>query len=306
MKSMKDMRVFMFFMAAVGLVAAPGGFPTASATELKPETLAAFNRYIALTEARQAAELSGASPFLWIDRQPDSRRRSLLARLKQGEIVTEKLETRDGKSEIDVPSGLIHHWIGTSLIPGVTMDQVMALVRDYAQYAKHLSPLIQRTKVLEHAGDRSIVQMRTLTKKIITVVMDADYVIEYRTLGSTRVATKNVATKLHEVDDAGTASERRTPTEKGAGYLWRFHTYCWFDQRAEGVYEQCESISLTRDVPFGFGWIIRPFITGIPRQALEFTLGQVRKALVDPRSSRSPVLGPRSSVRRARPADAAG
>jgi hypothetical protein len=64
-----------------------------------------------------------------------------------------------------------------------------------------------------------------------------------------------------------------------AGYLWRFNTYCWLDERPEGVYEQCESMSLTRDVPFGLGWLIKPFITIIPREALEFTLTGVRTAL---------------------------
>jgi hypothetical protein len=78
------------------------------------------------------------------------------------------------------------------------------------------------------------------------------------------------------VEDPGRPGEQRTPADRGRGFLWRLNTYCWFDQRPEGVYEQCESISLTRDVPFGLGWMITPFITSIPRETLEFTLGQVR------------------------------
>ncbi len=88
--------------------------------------------------------------------------------------------------------------------------------------------------------------------------------------------TKSIASNIYEVDDAGTPGERRTPADRGQGFLWRLNTYCWFDQRPEGVYEQCESISLTRDVPFGLGWIIKPFITSIPKETLEFTLGKVR------------------------------
>jgi hypothetical protein len=45
------------------------------------------------------------------------------------------------------------------------------------------------------------------------------------------------------------------------------------------VYVQCESISLTRGIPFGVGWIVRPFVTSIPRETLEFTLETTRKAL---------------------------
>lgn len=250
-----------------------GGAPAA---DLKPATLAAFDRYVTLTEARMAGELAGSSPFLWIDRQAEPARSATLGRLKAGEIVSARLETRDGRKEIAAPDGLLHHWIGTVLIPGATMDRVMAFVKDYPQYPKHFGPMIQRARVLKQTPDRFDVTMRTWAKKVLTVIIDADYGVDYRALSPTRVATKSVASNLHEVGDAGEPDEQRTPADKGAGYMWRLNTYCWFDERAEGVYEQCESVSLTRDVPFGFGWIVRPFITGIPRETLEFTLGRVR------------------------------
>ena len=256
---------------AVGIAA-----PTA---DLQPATLAAFNRYVTLTEARMAGEMSGASPFLWVDRQPESSRRALLDRLKKGEVVSASLETRDGRTEIEAPDGMLHHWVGTVLIPNATMDRVMAFVKDYPKYPATFAPMIQRAKVLKQTPDRFDVTMRTWAKKVITVVIDADYGVDYRALSPTRVVTRSVATNLFEVAHAGTSSEKRTPADKGEGYLWRLNTYCWFDQRAEGVYEQCESVSLTRDIPFGFGWIVRPFVTGIPRETLEFTLGRVRAGL---------------------------
>jgi hypothetical protein len=45
-----------------------------AARELKPATLAAFDKYVKLTEARMADEIHGTSPFLWIDRQPEADR----------------------------------------------------------------------------------------------------------------------------------------------------------------------------------------------------------------------------------------
>ena len=248
----------------------------APAAELKPATLAAFDRYVTLTEKRMAGEMSGASPFLWIDRQPAATRGGLLQRLKEGEVISERLETRDGKKSIDAPDGMIHHWVGTVLLPGVTMDRVMAFVKNYPEYPKVFGPVIQRSRVLKQTDDHFEVRMRTWAKKVITVVIDADYAVTYRSLGPTAVVTRSTASNLFEVEDAGTSSEKRTPVEKGAGYLWRINNYCWFDQRAEGVYEQCESVSLTRDIPFGFGWIVGPFVNSIPRETLEFTLGKVR------------------------------
>jgi hypothetical protein len=45
------------------------------------------------------------------------------------------------------------------------------------------------------------------------------------------------------------------------------------------VYVQLEAVSLTRDIPEGLGWLIRPFITSIPKESLMFTLSRTREAL---------------------------
>jgi hypothetical protein len=190
--------------------------------------------------------------------------------------VSARLRTRDGKAEIDVPDGLIHHWVGTVLLPGATIDRVMAFVKDYPQYPARFAPMIQRARVLKQSPDHFDVTMRTWAKKVVTVVIDADYGVDYRTLRPTSVVTRSVASNIYEVEGSGTPGERRTPADRGQGFLRRLNTYCWFDERPEGVYEQCESISLTRDVPFGLGWMIKPFITSIPRETMEFTLGKVR------------------------------
>jgi hypothetical protein len=257
------------------------GLATATLTpaELKPHTLAAFDRYVRLTEARMAPEIDGRASFLWIDRHAPADRDALFARLRRGEVVSEKLETRDNGRPIDVDDGLIHHWIGTVFLPGVTVDRARAFVEQYDRYAELFSPTIQRSRVLRRTPDRFEVAMRTWSKKVVTVVIDADYVIEYRPLSGTRLATRSVATNLFQVDNAGQPDERRTPGDRAGGYLWRLNTYCSFEQRPEGTYEQCESISLTRGIPFMLIPIVRPFVTGIPRETLEFTLGRVRDGL---------------------------
>jgi hypothetical protein len=61
--------------------------------------------------------------------------------------------------------------------------------------------------------------------------------------------------------------------------LWRLNTYWRVLQRDGGTYVQCESISLTRGIPFGFAWMIQPFVTSIPRESLEFTLNTTRTTL---------------------------
>jgi hypothetical protein len=253
-----------------------------SAWQLRRPTLAAYDRYVALTEARLAAERAGQSPFLWIDRQSPAERQRLMARLNKGEVVVEKLQTRDNGSEINVPDGIIHHWIGTVAMPGVKLDRLVAFVQDYERYPEVFAPMIPQAKVLERTGDRFVVRMRTSVKKVITVVMDGDYTIEYHRLGSNRLYTTNVVAGLEQINDAGTADESKEAGDEASGFLWRFRMYCAFEERPEASIEQCESISLTRSVPFGVGWLVKPFVTGIPRDTIAFTLGQVRAGLVRP------------------------
>jgi hypothetical protein len=261
------------------LVLATATVLSALPAELKPTTLAAFDRYVQLTEVRMADEIRGTSPLLWVDRQSEPDRAQVRQRLGRGEVVVERMETRDGKNGIDVPSGLIHHWVGTVLMPGVPLERVIAVVQDYPRYPERFGPTIIGSRVLKHAGDHFEVAMRTWSKKMmVTVVIDADYLVDYQTIRPGRVWTKSVATHVAEVQSAGRADERSKPGDQASGFLWRFNNYCAFEQKPEGTYEQCESISLTRDLPFGIGWMIKPFVSGIPRETMAFTLGAVRAA----------------------------
>lgn len=82
------------------------------------------------------------------------------------------------------------------------------------------------------------------------------------------------------MENAGTPTERQKPVGGGRGFLWRLNTYWRFAERDGGTWVQCESITLTRDIPTGLGWLIGRFVTEIPRESLTFTLATARKALV--------------------------
>jgi hypothetical protein len=57
------------------------------------------------------------------------------------------------------------------------------------------------------------------------------------------------------------------------------NSYWSFEQRREGLFIECEAVSLTRDVPVGLGWLIMPIIETLPRASLEFTLTATKNAL---------------------------
>src|SRR5260370_35921897 len=125
------------FLVAEIPVARPTPVPASMSYPLKE----AFERYVTLTDERNAEELTKGTPFLWIDALPEALRSEKYAAMKRGEMLVERLETRDSGNAIQCPVGLIHHWVGTLWIPGSTLSQTLALVQAYDRPVKGDSPL---------------------------------------------------------------------------------------------------------------------------------------------------------------------
>jgi hypothetical protein len=247
--------------------------PAATAADLQPRTVAAFDRYVAATEVERAAD----PDFLWIDRgaDPPPRRDAL----RKGALVIEKLETRERGREIEVPDGLIHHWLGAVFVPGATVDEALALLQDYDRHDEIYTPNVTRSRLISRSGDTFRLFLRFHMKKVLTVVVNSEHEARFTRTGPGRAQSRIYSTRIAEVEDPDTATEREKPVGRDGGYLWRLNSYWRLEERDGGVYVQCESISLTRGIPFGVGWIVRPFVTSIPRETLEFTLETTRKAL---------------------------
>ena len=254
-----------------------------AAADLTPAMSAAFDRYARLTEQRIKAEVSRPSDFLWIDTLPQNRRAEVQRGLRQGGVIIERLQTRDRSKEIEVPDGLIHHWVGTVFVPDTSVKEAVALMQDYDRHSKYFAPAIARSKTLQREGNRFRVALRFHVKKIITVTMDTENEAEFFHPASDRAHSHIRSVRVTEIADAGTPQERAKPAGEENGFMWNLNTYWRFLERDGGTYVQCESLTLTRDVPFALAWIIRPIVTQMPKESLTFTLAKVRTALVKPK-----------------------
>ena len=254
--------------------------PFSHATELRPKTKAAFDRYIQLTEARIKAESEPGKPFLSIYAMPEAQRNAVLARLKNGEVVITRERTLDKGKEIEVPDGMIHHWMGIVFIPGTTLKKTLALQQDYDHHAEYYSPRVTLSKLISRNGNDFKIYYRVKDKKVITVVMDTDYDVQYEAVSPTRERSTVYSTRIQEIADPGEKTEHAKPVDDGNGFMWRLYTYWREEERDGGVYIQCEAVSLSRDIPTGLGWLIKGFVESVPRESLEFTLGKTREALV--------------------------
>ena len=182
------------------------------AAELKPQTIKAFDRYVEVTEARMQTELDGEAPFLWVDRLPDDDRDEANAKLRAGEVVIDRLETRDGDEKIKIPDGTIHHWIGTVLIPGVTLEQTMALIQDYDRYAEIYGPDVRQSKLLSRDGSRFRVYLQLFKKKVVTVVLNTEYDAD-----RTPRCPARLRAEPHHTDRGGRAAGHAGRTRKTRG-----------------------------------------------------------------------------------------
>ncbi len=253
-----------------------------AAPELMPSTVAAFNDYVQLTEARNNEELKRGVGLLWVDGLAGTERAQAYEELRRGEVKMRKLETLKDGAAIHCPGGMIHHWVGLAFIPGAKLQAVLGVLEDYDQHAVYYAPDVERSKIESRDGDHFRVFLRFRRHKVVTVVLDTEHDVRYFLDSETWVHSRSSAVRIAQVENAGKSDEREKTPGDDDGFLWRMETWWRMIERDGGVYVQSEVVSLTRDIPAGLAWLIGPFVTSIPKESLAFTLEATRKAVAKP------------------------
>jgi hypothetical protein len=273
--NMKLVLPLVFLMSADGALAA----------ELKPKTLAAYEKYRQRTEARND-EFRASSRFLWADRLPEAKRAAVLEHLRKGGVPIEPLRTPDANGrEIEIPDGLVHHWVGAVFVPGVSLQQAIGLVQDYDAHQNTYAPAVMRSKLVRRTGDEFEVFLRFFKKKVLTVILNTTHVARYWQVDAFRVYARSNMTKAAEVADSDHPDGPEKPPGEDHGFLWRLFSEWRFEQRDGGVYIESESVTLTRDIPIGLGFLVGPFVKSLPRETLLHTMESTRRALPGARAS---------------------
>ncbi len=153
-------RVLAAVLVMANLVALP---QTASAIVPNPTALQEFDRYVRLTEQRLETEVRPGGAFLRIEGLPAEARQQEEELLRNGGVITDRLETRDQDREIQTPGALIHHWVGTIFIPGASLDQVLAVVQDYDRHQLYYASQVLKSKLIARGGDEFRVYLALLT-----------------------------------------------------------------------------------------------------------------------------------------------
>lgn len=238
------------------------GLTQASGAELKLETTRAFQRYVHAAEQRMERDRSRPGHFLYIDSFSPSKRRAIRADLRNGDVYVDRLTTRDDRGDpIRAPDGWIHHWIGAVFVPHATLQQVVAINQDYDKYSTFYKPEMVRSHILEHHDNSFKVYARL--QKItpwVTVTLDTYSDVHYVYVDSQHLYSVAHAYLIQQVDNAGTPEEHVDPPGHGAGFLWALEVFWRYEVVPGGIMVESETMALTRTLPFGLGWILKPFI----------------------------------------------
>ena len=175
---------------------------------------------------------------------------------------------------VSVPHGMIHDWAAATVAHGATVDKVLAILQNYDGYKSVYAPEVTDSKLLSREGNSWRAYLRIVKHQGLTAVLNSEYDVEYRPLDQGRWAVISRSIKMTELDGA-----RELAPGTGHGFLWRLNAYWLMEPRPNGVYLECRTISLSRDIPTGLGWAIRPLVASLPRDSLEATLEATVRAL---------------------------
>lgn len=231
----------------------------------EPSALEGWQRYVAAVESRRQAEEGGPETFL-----SGGDRRELEA----GRVVVERVHAPSPAVSVEIDEAMVHHWRGAVFLRGVTLD---ALLERLQSQPPPLSAEVLRARILERRPSSVRVYLRLQRTKIVTAVYDTEHDVTFVRHDTSRASSRSVATRIVELQDPGTAAERQRAPGEDRGFLWRLNAYWRYEAVPGGVIAECESISLSRDVPFGLGAIAGPIIRSTARESMERTLESLRE-----------------------------
>ncbi len=240
--------------------------------ELKPETISAFEAYINTTEARLEPRFHGVH-FIWPEDSPE-----LKMQLQHGSVI---VQPSQGNGITAIKNGLIQDWMGIVFIPGANLKAVLSTVQDYDHHREIYKPDIADARIESRTGNDFQVYMRMVKAKFfLSDVLNTEHDIRFVSLDSTRAYSRSYSKRIAEVSDPGKPNEHELPVGDDRGLLWRMTGYWFFEEHDGGAYVTCQSITLTRDIPFVMVKLLSPIIHELPAEQVRTALEKTRKAVL--------------------------
>jgi hypothetical protein len=260
-----------FGIPAIGALFVVGVVPMHAAM-LKQETVKAWDEYIQVVEARVRSANNSGDCFLWMDESRDR-----ISKVRAGEIAVAPF---GAASSIDVPSGIIHHWVGAVFIPNTTLDQVSSAMREYGRYKDIYHPAVTDSRSIFSSDTEDRFSLVLANKSLFRrTALDSEYRSSQFRLDDRRQYTITRATRIQEITGYGTPDQHPLPENEGMGLIWRLYGITRLQERHGGVYVEVEAIVLSRDIPASIRWFVDPIVRRVAKSSFITSLQQTRDAV---------------------------
>jgi hypothetical protein len=133
------------------------------------------------------------------DSLPEADAKQARRKLRAGEVFSTKLETAVDGRAIDVPSGLVHHWLGSVFIPNARVDELVEWLQDYDEHHRYFDE-VESSRLVSRDGDDFRIFLRLRRKKVVTVHYNTDHFVRYTRHGEGRTSSVSYATRIAELE----------------------------------------------------------------------------------------------------------
>ena len=190
---------------------------------LRPAVAAGWQAYVAAAEARIARERGQAMP-----RRPG---------VERGEIVVEQVKTPGPNGDLEVPDAGVHHWRGSVLVPGARLDDLVSRLEREPPDTRQED--VVSAAILQQRPGWLKVAIRVRRSLIMSAVFDTEHEVRFERHGASRASSWSTATRIVEIADAGTPTERAKAPDEDRDLLWRWNAYWRYEQVEQGVLVEC-------------------------------------------------------------------
>ena len=194
-------------------------------------------------------------------------------RVSSGQLVIRNLNEKD-----KTPDGITHDWLGTRVIPGAKLGEVINILINYDSHKDIFGDVVE-SRTVKKSEDSMHVFLRFKKKKILTVVSDTYHKVQLHLVSPRKAQIFSRSTRINEVLNYGENDETILPEGEDRGFLWRMNTYWSLEEIEEGVIIECRSITLSREAPLGLNLVIKPIINSMPRESLKSLLNTLGEHL---------------------------
>ena len=256
------MRTWLPRRGLIGAAVAVAALTASVAAQTLPDAVeTGWTRYLAAAEARLAADRG----------KPIPRR----AGVERGAIVVEQVDEPGPGGALRVPDAAVHHWRGTVLVPGASLDDVMRRLEREPPDTRQED--VVSSSILQARPGWIRVAIRVRRSLIMSAVFDTEHEVGFARVDASHGASWSAATKIVEIDGAGTPEERPKRADQDRDLLWRWNAYWRYEQTPEGVLVECESITLSRTIPLLLRPVAGPLVNHVARESMDRTLAVFRE-----------------------------